>query len=79
MRVVYCAQAGMLAGRTTEEWPVSGLLAQEDFWAEALRRHPQLAALRPLCRLACGGSYATAGEMLNSAEEIAVIPPVSGG
>lgn len=79
MRVLYFAQAAEIAKCRNEEWDVASPLTLDSFWEEALRRHPRLSALRPLCRVASGRRYLMDGDKINPAEETAVIPPVSGG
>lgn len=41
--------------------------------------HPQLAALFSRCRIAVDGEYADQDQIINGSEEVALIPPVSGG
>jgi molybdopterin converting factor small subunit len=79
MRVLYFAQAAEIAGCRNEDWDVVSALTLDAFWEEAIRRHPDLSALRPQCRVASGMCYLLDGDMLNPAEEAALIPPVSGG
>lgn len=79
MKVLFFAQAADASGCREEEWEVTDPLSVEQFWAEALRRHPRLAEWRPRCRLACAHEYVAPGEMLDPGQETAVIPPVSGG
>lgn len=79
LKVLYFAQAASLAGCREEEWPAEGIHSVDDFWAEAERRHPALATLRAQCRIACGREYLREGDILRDGNEVAVIPPVSGG
>lgn len=79
MKVLYFAQAASLAGCREEEWTTPGIRSLEDFWAEAIHRHPRLSALRGQCRVASGNKYVESGDSLQENEEVAVIPPVSGG
>jgi molybdopterin synthase catalytic subunit len=51
----------------------------EDAWSEVVRRHPTLAPGRPSVRFARNGSYAPAETELADGDEVAFIPPVSGG
>ena len=51
----------------------------EDAWAELARRHPALAPHRPYVRAARNGAYAAWEEPLAEQDEIAFLPPVSGG
>lgn len=79
MKVLYFAQTADAAGCREEEWAMNGPLLLEDFWAEAIRRHPALEMFSGQCRVASGGNYVGAGEWLDPQLEAAVIPPVSGG
>ncbi|MFZ4777005.1 MAG: MoaD/ThiS family protein [Terrimicrobiaceae bacterium] len=79
MNVLYFAQAADAAGCREEEWVVDGTLLLEEFWAEAIRRHPALEIFSSQCRVASAGNYVGAGERLDPRSEVAVIPPVSGG
>lgn len=51
----------------------------EDAWAEVVRQYPGLAPGRPALRFARNGAYASAETVLDEADEVAMIPPVSGG
>ena len=51
----------------------------EDAWAEVVRLHPALASGRPALRFARNGAYAPAETILAEGDEVAMIPPVSGG
>jgi len=51
----------------------------EDAWSEVVRRFPVLAPGRPYLRFARNGEYAEAGTTLADGDEVAFIPPVSGG
>jgi len=79
MKVLYFAQAATVAGCREEEWTMEGIRSLEDFWAEAIRRHPGLSALRSQSRVAAGHRYVGPQDSLSGSEEVAVIPPVSGG
>ncbi len=60
------------------ESPLSPLDA-EQLWAELLRQFPTLAAHRPSVRLAKNCEYAGPETTFTDADEVALIPPVSGG
>ena len=51
----------------------------EAAWDALVVRHPVLAAGRPSVRFARNGAYADAAEPLADGDEVAMIPPVSGG
>lgn len=51
----------------------------EDAWTAVADRHPSIAPGRPSVRFARNGDYADASTPLADGDEIAFIPPVSGG
>jgi molybdopterin synthase catalytic subunit/molybdopterin converting factor small subunit len=51
----------------------------EDAWAALVERHPVLAPGRPSVRFARNAAYATAATRLVDGDEVAMIPPISGG
>lgn len=51
----------------------------EAAWDDVVRRFPTLAPGRPYVRFALNGEYAEPDEALHEGDEIAFIPPVSGG
>ncbi|GAB4247977.1 MAG: molybdopterin converting factor subunit 1 [Candidatus Methylacidiphilales bacterium] len=79
MKVLYFASARTAAGLGEETWQTDTPLSLEMFWQEAIRRHPNLAPLRPSTRLARNADYLQPGELLHPNDEVALIPPVSGG
>ena len=79
MKVLYFAQAADAAGCREENWTIENDLSLEDFWAEALRRHPALAGIAKQSRVASGMQYIAGSQRLDRHEEAAIIPPVSGG
>jgi MoaE-MoaD fusion protein len=51
----------------------------EAAWVALVERHPVLAAGRPSMRFARNGDYAEPATTLSDGDEVAMIPPVSGG
>ena len=51
----------------------------DDAWLALVERHPVLAPGRPSVRFARNGAYADAATPLEDGDEVAMIPPVSGG
>lgn len=51
----------------------------EDAWTALVERHAALASGRPSVRFARNGAYADADVVLADGDELAMIPPVSGG
>ena len=68
-----------LAGTRALELDLPPGATIEDAWTEVVRRHPGLAPGRPALRFARNGAYAPAETILGEADEVAMIPPVSGG
>lgn len=79
MRVLYFAQTKRLAGVGEETVPVAVPLSTGELWSVLLARHPALEPLRPVTRLARNGEFASADARFGDADEVALIPPVSGG
>ncbi|MCE0524058.1 MAG: MoaD/ThiS family protein [Methylacidiphilales bacterium] len=54
-------------------------VTESEFWAALVKAFPGLASYQKTARLARHETYLQKGEWLQPADEIAVIPPVSGG
>lgn len=79
MTVLYFAHARRVTGLAEETVAADAPLTVDQLWAELLTRHPGLSALRASSRLACNQQFAKAGTLIQPGDEVAVIPPVSGG
>ena len=79
MRILFFAQLKDATKCDSVEITLPSPLDAEQLWAKLLRQFPALAAHRPSVRLARNGEYATAQTQFTSDDEIALIPPVSGG
>lgn len=79
MTLLYFAQAKRITGIPSETLAASTPLTTDQLWSEILRRHPDLAVLHPVIRLARNGEFAAAETIFQPNDEIALIPPVSGG
>lgn len=79
MRLLYFAQARSATGCASEELATTAPLSTENLWEKLLRRHPALAPLRPATRLARNGEFAPVDAIFHPGDEVALIPPVSGG
>jgi MoaE-MoaD fusion protein len=62
-----------------EEVELSAGARLEDAWAALAALHPGLAPYRPIVRAARNGSYAPWEVLLADGDEVAFLPPVSGG
>jgi len=79
MRILFFAQLKDAAGGAEAELAANGPLNAEQLWAELLRRFPGLSGHRPTVRLARNGEYAAPDAIFSATDEVALIPPVSGG
>ena len=78
MKVLFFAQLREAAGVAEAEIEADQIDAAE-LWELLLVRWPGLARHRADTRLARNGAYAVAGEIFAAGDEVALIPPVSGG
>jgi len=78
MRVMFFAQLREVAGAESAEIAGDGLDATA-LWALLEKRWPGLTRYRATTRLARNGSYARPDEVFAECDEVALIPPVSGG
>jgi molybdopterin converting factor subunit 1 len=79
MRVLFFAQLKDATGCDSIELAPSSPLNPEQLWAELLEKFPALAAHRAQVRLSRNWEYATADALFSNEDEVALIPPVSGG
>lgn len=78
MRILFFGQLKSITG--TPEIQLAQALGQsEDVWRELIARYPGLSAMRHQVRLAQNGEFANASSRFSDSDEIALIPPVSGG
>jgi molybdopterin converting factor small subunit len=78
MKILFFAQLKDVAGVDQMSLAADSLGA-EALWDLLIARWPALAPHREQTRLARNGVYAVAGEVFGSEDEVALIPPVSGG
>ena len=79
MRLLFFAQLKDAAGCAAADWTDVGPLNAEELWQRLILEFPGLAAHRDCVRLARNGAYAAANELFHPDDEVALIPPVSGG
>jgi MoaE-MoaD fusion protein len=79
IRVRLFAVQRELAGRRQLELELPDDASIETAWLALVAAHPALAAGRPAVRFARNGVYADPTETLSDGDELACIPPVSGG
>lgn len=81
VRVLFFAGARDAAGCEQAEvsWDGDGALTVEEFWTLLGSRFPDVTTVRSGVRLARNLEYLTEDESFFSGDEVALIPPVSGG
>lgn len=79
MRILFFAQTKDAAETSAMEMKISGSVGVEVVWNKLVEQKPKLAAFRRTTRLARNGEYADAKTKFTDADEVALIPPVSGG
>ncbi|XP_063996738.1 molybdopterin synthase sulfur carrier subunit isoform X2 [Pogoniulus pusillus] len=80
--VLYFARSAELAGLRCEALSVPRQITSLQLWEEIVRAHPRLAAIRDQVVLAVRQEYVLLGDhllVLQPGDEVAVIPPISGG
>lgn len=78
-RILYFGVARDLSGHDVEEFDLGSVETGGALWDELIVRHPSLARIRSIARLAIDMEYATDESSTAGASEIAIIPPVAGG
>jgi molybdopterin converting factor subunit 1 len=78
MRILFFAQLREVAGAAEAELEADGVDAGA-LWEMLVARWPGLTAYRAQTRLARNGVYAGVNEVFAEGDEVALIPPVSGG
>jgi molybdopterin converting factor subunit 1 len=79
MRVLFFAQLKDVTGCDSIEFAFSSPQNGEQLWAKLLGRFPGLRAHRGNVRLARNWEYADEQTVFSNNDEMALIPPVSGG
>lgn len=79
MKVLFFAQSRDVAGCDDYFLKVEKPVTESEFWALLTAAFPALAAHQKTARLARRETYLQKDEWLQPDDEIAVIPPVSGG
>ena len=78
MRILFFAPVRQATGCASVELS-PGEVDANGLWQALIAAHPQLAEHRQTVRLARNGRFASAGEHFVDSDEVALIPPVSGG
>lgn len=79
MKVFFFAQSREAAGCDEYHLKVAKPVTQSEFWTILTEALPNLSSFQKAARLARRENYLQPHEMLQPGDEIAIIPPVSGG
>jgi len=79
MRVLFFAQLQDVTGCSATDLVLPSPLNRYQLWTVLLEKFPGLEAHRPNVRLARNWEYAEAETSFGNSDEVALIPPVSGG
>jgi molybdopterin converting factor subunit 1 len=79
IRVLFFSTARSATGVSESMIPFEGTMDEDALWKKLMLAHPSLDGLRAQIRLARNGKFVRNGELFQPGDEVAVIPPVSGG
>ena len=79
IKVLLFGAAADRAGTRETELPVDDGLTLAELWPLIAERHPDLAPMRDTLAFAVNGEYARGDAGVSPGDEVAVLPPVSGG
>lgn len=80
--VLYFAKSSELAGVRSENLTLPQEITTKELWEKIAALHPRLCAIKDHVLLAVRQEYVTIGDdviTLRTGDEVAVIPPISGG
>lgn len=78
VKVLFFGAAAERAGTREAELPADNTTVGE-LWPLLTERHPGLSPMRDTLAFAVNGEYARKGDAVSPGDEVAVLPPVSGG
>ena len=79
MRILFFAQLKDATGCASVELPAPTPIGTGQLWAGLLEKFPSLEAHRRTVRLAKNSEYVATDALFADNDEVALIPPVSGG
>lgn len=79
MKILYFAHVAKALGRREDVLEVAAPLTLDALWERLLALRPELAQYRATIRVARNSTFATPQEQFANGDEVALLPPVSGG
>ena len=79
IRVLFFGAAADRAGTRETELEVNDAPTLAEIWPLLVERHPDLAPMGGTLAFAVNGEYARGEDTVSPGDEVAVLPPVSGG
>jgi molybdopterin converting factor subunit 1 len=79
IKVLLFGAAADRAGTRETELPVEEGVTLAEIWPLLIGRHPGLAPMRDTLAFAVNGEYARRDADVSPGDEVAILPPVSGG
>jgi sulfur-carrier protein len=79
IKVLFFGAAADRAGTRQTELDVRDGTTLAEIWPLLTREHPDLGPMRDTLAFAVNGEYARGGDAVAPGDEVAVLPPVSGG
>lgn len=79
VKILLFGAAADRAGTRQTEVPLGGGTTLAELWPVLADQHPGLAPMRDTLAFAVNGEYARMEDAVSPGDEVAVLPPVSGG
>ena len=79
IKVLFFGAAADRAGTRETELDVEAGTTIAEIWPPIVKRHPDLGPMRDTLAFAVNGEYARGEDAVAPGDEVAVLPPVSGG
>lgn len=79
MKILFFAQTKDAAGSSELEMTVQDNVSVEELWKSLVEKRPALSSFQKTTRLARNGEYTNPATRFLNSDEVALIPPVSGG
>lgn len=79
VKVLLFGAAADRAGTRQTKVSINHVATLEELWSVLADQHPGLAPMRETLAFAINGEYARMEEAVSIGDEVAVLPPVSGG